>query len=262
MAPLSQKTSAFWSGEKLLENSNLIEPFKESLIDCNAYRLRMGNRYYRTADNEEGVQQKKTKLAEGEAFIIPAGQFAYLLSKEIVTVPHDSMAFISMSTRIKFQGLINVSGFHVDPGYKGQLVFAVFNASPSPVQICENDDIFKIWYCGLDRKSDSPFVFKDHGIYDISNDMVKGMNKEILSLQSLSDKIRFQQPTIDHLYLFYRTTTIGAIGVIIAGLIATTWPFLEFAREYVRNHLPSVIETTTTDTAPVKPNANTSEPTE
>jgi hypothetical protein len=41
------------------------------------------------------------------------------------------MAFISMRTAFKFKGLVNISGFHVDPGYKGKLIFAVFNASPT-----------------------------------------------------------------------------------------------------------------------------------
>src|SRR3984893_14539371 len=43
---------AFWSGEKLLQNRNVIIPFSDGQVDCNAYTLRMGNCYYRTADRE------------------------------------------------------------------------------------------------------------------------------------------------------------------------------------------------------------------
>ncbi|HEX3497610.1 MAG TPA: deoxycytidine triphosphate deaminase, partial [Methylocella sp.] len=68
---------AFWSAEKLLENRNVIVPFSDGQVDCNSYTLRMGNCYYRT-----GQEQKKTFLTDREAFLIPAGQFAYLLSKE------------------------------------------------------------------------------------------------------------------------------------------------------------------------------------
>jgi dCTP deaminase len=46
-----------------------------------------------------------------------------------------------------------VSGFHVDPGYSGKLIYAVYNASPSPVQICEGESVFKIWFADLDRPS-------------------------------------------------------------------------------------------------------------
>jgi dCTP deaminase len=144
---------AFWSGEKLIANSHVVIPFSQTQVDCNAYTLRMGNCYYRTAEFETGHEQKKMFLSEREAFLIPPGQFAFLLTKEEVHIPNDTVAFISMRTGLKFQGLINVSGFNVDPGYRGKLIYAVYNASPSPIQVCENDLFFKIWFCDLDRES-------------------------------------------------------------------------------------------------------------
>jgi dCTP deaminase len=232
---------AFWSGEKLLENKNVVLPFSEKQIDCNAYTLRMGSCYYRTAEQETGHEQKKTFLSAGESFLIPAGQFAFLLSKEEVEIPQNAMAFISMRTAIKFQGLINVSGFHVDPGYKGKLIYAVYNASPSPVQICENDFVFKIWFCDLDHTSKpppskSPYIFSGRAFNDIGNDLIKGMSKEILSLQSLADKLRIQQneinakfaeqkPVIENLTQIWRTVVLGVIAAIIIGIFTLVMTF-------------------------------------
>ena len=51
--------------------------------------------------------------------MIPPGQFAFLLTAETVTMPDNAIAFISIKARLKFNGLINISGFHVDPGYRG-----------------------------------------------------------------------------------------------------------------------------------------------
>ena len=76
----------------------------------------MGNCYFRTADAEANEPPQKSILNPGQPFVIPPGQFGYLLSKETVRVPPNSMAFISMRTGIKYQGLINVSGFRVTPG--------------------------------------------------------------------------------------------------------------------------------------------------
>jgi dCTP deaminase len=230
---------AFWSGEKLLENKGVIIPFSDGQVDCNAYTLRMGDCYYRTADLDTGYEQKKTFLKDAESFLIPAGQFAYLLTKEEVNIPHYAMAFISMRTPMKFQGLINVSGFHVDPGYNGKLVYAVYNASPSPIQICENDKVFKIWFCDIDRVSEQFY----HGIplNDISNDIIKGMSKEIFSLQSVANKIRDLenkmdaklaglQPTIDFLTNFYRAILIG----IVIAFLAFVFPIaLKSGQEFV-----------------------------
>lgn len=180
---------AFWSGEKLLANQSVVRGFDPAQVDVNAYNLRMGSVYFKTAD-ESGAHQGKVTLSPKQCFIIPPGQFAYLLTKEAIEVPNDAMAFISMRTRIKYQGLINVSGFHVDPGYKGHLIYAVYNASPSPVQLCENDPAFKIWFCSLDRTSQKPYLYGGKEISDIDNDLVRGMSREVLSLQSLSDKFR------------------------------------------------------------------------
>jgi dCTP deaminase len=226
---------AFWSGEKLARRRSVVEPFSNAQIDCNGYRLRMGGVYYRTGEHEAGYEQKKTLLTSTESFLIPAGQFAFLLTKETVRIPTDAMAFISMRTGIKFQGLINVSGFHVDPGYEGKLIYAVYNASPSAIQICEDDSIFKIWFSDLDRESKAPYLFNGRGLSDISGEMIKGMNKEIYSLQSLADKIRDQQaaieakfaeqkPIIDHLQLVYRGAVMAVLGAVIVGFLTFSLP--------------------------------------
>jgi dCTP deaminase len=215
---------AFWSGETLFDlKERLVEPFDEGQIDCNSYVLRMGGQYYRTGDYGAGSEgfQKRTPLSEKESFIIPPGQFAFLLTKETVKVPKNAMAFISMRTSIKFQGLINVSGFHVDPGYDGKLVYGVHNASPSPIQLCEDDQVFKIWFCSMDRESGLKYVKPANEGFDaISSEMVRGMDREILSLQSLAEKLRDQQeeidrkfaeqkPTIDNLTFIWRAMIIS-----------------------------------------------------
>src|SRR5882724_2673185 len=128
---------SFWSGEKLIQNRSVITNFATDQVDANAYNLRMGQSFFRTADGTNEAVQTKILLSERQPFVIPAGQFAFLLSRETINVPANAMAFISMRTGIKFKGLINVSGFHVDPGYSGKLVYAVFTASPLPVHKCE-----------------------------------------------------------------------------------------------------------------------------
>ena len=188
---------AFWSGEKLLKeataaNSKLIVPFSKDQIDCNAYTLRMGIQYYKTADREikSSETQKRELLGPNDSFLIPSGQFAFLLSRESVSVPIDSMAFISMRLDIKLQGLINVSGFNVDPGYTGKLVYAVYNASPSSIQISENDLLFKIWFCNLDGTlSDKYTKVSSAGLNEISSKMIRGMNRETISIQALKEDV-------------------------------------------------------------------------
>lgn len=226
----------FWSGEKLraigrARGATLIVPFNENQIDCNAYRLRMGSQYYVTGDPSEvagtGGRSRK-KLRDRDAFAIPPGQFALLLSKETVTIPRDAMAFISIRTSIKFRGLINISGFHVDPGYSGKLIFAVFNASPSPIHIPEDSPIFRIWFCEMDRESNTPFIYHDAGITEITDEMTSGLGAEVYSLQSLARKYAEQKPAIEHLTSMWNLITLtitgGLIVAVFVTLFALVWP--------------------------------------
>jgi hypothetical protein len=128
---MTKPTAMFWSGETLSERLKpLIDPFTPGRVDCAAYTLAIGPEIYVSPNDQTADPTSVTvrKLTEGEAFTIPPGQFAFLLTEEVVSVPADALAFISIRAKTKFRGLVNVSGFHVDPGYRGQLTFAVFNA--------------------------------------------------------------------------------------------------------------------------------------
>ena len=154
---MNDTNGMFWSGETLSDRlPRLIEPFASDRVDCAAYRLAVGPEVYVSPNDQTSDPTTVTvrKLGPGDAFTIPPGQFAFLLTEEIVTVPASALAFISIRAKTKFRGLVNVSGFHVDPGYRGQLTFAVFNAGPIPIHLKRGQQIFLIWYASLDRETE------------------------------------------------------------------------------------------------------------
>jgi len=145
---------SFWSSQTLERRiSELLDAPESASVDCNALQLRIGREIYVTPNLTEANTHTKKQLADEEAFIIPPGQFAFLLTEEIVSVPADAMALISMKATFKMKGLVNVSGFHVDPGWQGRLIFAVFNAGPQPVHLQRGLRLFLIWYATLDETS-------------------------------------------------------------------------------------------------------------
>lgn len=146
---------SFWSSQTLESRaSDLIESDALPVVDCNAIQLRVGEEIFVTPRLEEGNDLTKRRLTVGEAFLIPPQQFAFILTEERICVPIEAMAFISMRATFKMQGLVNVSGFHVDPGWKGKLVFAVYNAGPIPVHLERGLPLFLIWYASLDHPSE------------------------------------------------------------------------------------------------------------
>lgn len=187
----------FWSGEKLAERLNELIDLDDngktadvSKIDCAAYTLSVGPQYYvsPTDQTPDAKSRSLILLAHDQAFAIPPGQFAYIHTEEIVKVPADSIAFISIRARIKWKGLVNVSGFHVDPGFKGRLTFAVFNAGPSPIHLRRGEPCFLIWYADLDRKSTS--IKSAAAVKNIDLLFVNSISGELHSLDGLAERIR------------------------------------------------------------------------
>lgn len=219
---------AFWSGEKLAEKlPNLMEPFNADAIDCAAYTLHVGDEVYVSPDGDipSPRRHSKKKLSEGESFAIPPGQFGFLTTQEVVTVPGNALAFISIKARMKFRGLINISGFHVDPGYKGELVFSVLNVGPKPLHLTHGQELFLIWYADLDQETSFKKKAGD-GLKGINTDLVNGISGEILSLQSLSEKqrrlendlnLKLERQRSEVIFIRYLLLTLIGLAVGLVG---------------------------------------------
>jgi len=230
----TKRQNGFWSGETLKGTlPELVKPFHESNIDCAAYTLSIGHELYISPSDQTPDPQSITKrtLADGESFSIPPGQFAFLLTEEIVKVPNDALGLISMKAKIKFLGLVNISGFHVDLGYEGQLTFSVFNAGPAPVHLHQGLQCFLIWYASLDLRSNYIKREPVHKGLDvmlinkISGEVysLKGLDNKVKSVQqSLSDRIHaveVAQASFSAITSFWIPIVTAVISAIIGGVI-------------------------------------------
>jgi dCTP deaminase len=220
----------FWSGETLKERLEpLITPFDADRVDCSAYTLAIGREVYVSPNDATEDPQSVTirQLGDGEGFTIPPGQFAFLLTEEIVEVPDNALALISIKAKIKWRGLINVSGFHVDPGFKGRLIFSVYNAGPVPVHLRQGQSLFLIWFSSLDRptklgrRQPVQETFPPDLISGISGELqsLEGINKKIKDLdKSLTERVHFIEREQTY-YRFIALVIMLVIGAAIANLV-------------------------------------------
>jgi dCTP deaminase len=147
----------FWSSQEIKRKNQitpLIRPFDAGSIEQGSYELCMGAQ---VAVSRPGKTNVITKLEAEEIFRIPAGQFGLLLTEELVSIPHDAIAFISLKTSIKSKGLVNVSGFHVDPGFEGRLKFWVYNAGNDSIRVTRGEKTFLIWFSSFNEAVDDPY---------------------------------------------------------------------------------------------------------
>jgi len=230
----------FWAGEKIrhyFPKEEIVSYYDPGKIDCNSYPLSIGPRFYVTSDfsggrSNVGIQQFKSdaKHRSVGSGSIPSGHFAFLETRECINMPKNAMGFISLKTKkAKFRGLVNVSGFHVDPGYTGHLVFAVFNAGSSPIIIDENEVFFQLWIADIDisierpRESINVKGINPKDTY-LDSDIVKHLSAPLLSLQDFSDQMNRLRIEINEIQSkvsaasTVRNYTIGLVGVLLAAM--------------------------------------------
>lgn len=118
--------------------------FDERHLNQASYDMRLGADYFLVG----GASPRS--LTEAEPYLcLPPGQFALLTAYEAVEIPVSLIAFISVRTQFKLQGLINISGFHVDPTFKGTLQFAVQNLSSNDIRLKYKEPTFTIFFSQL-----------------------------------------------------------------------------------------------------------------
>lgn len=222
----------FWGGERLRDEINaakLISDFDQARLDKASYRLRVGPEIYvsPTGEPDDPRNKPKTSLVPGQGFTVPAGQFGFILTEERVRVPSTAIAFISIRATYKFRGLVNVSGFHVDPNYDGRLIFSVFNAGPGPVHLSRGEPCFLIWYADLDRPSSGEVR---EGYDSIPSELTGPLAGGLQSFSGLLSKINENDKALgDRLTTVEREQAVvkWATALVIGALI--TFGIREFA---------------------------------
>lgn len=188
---------SFWSTQEIIRRNQklsridstkpLISGFKEDKAKEASYTLTVGSEAFITSSPQTKLDEvKKLDISDGFCYI-PPGQFAYLITEEKVNIPIDCLAFISMKFTTKASGLINVSGFHVDPGYSGKLIFAVYNAGVKRIPIEKGMSIFLIWFSDLNTEDEKPKT-EQKGFEKIPSFILEN-SQDAETLQNLSEKV-------------------------------------------------------------------------
>ncbi|HWW37732.1 dCTP deaminase domain-containing protein [Pedobacter sp.] len=173
---------------------SVIEPFNTARLTNGCYELSLGEEVYLT-DAKTGKVEILDDLKNRPVDINP-GQFALLLTKEKVYVPKDKIAFISIKAGEKLKGLINVSGFHVDPGFHDKLLFSVYNAGPSPIVLNYGEPYFPIWFAELKSELDESEAYNKNNehfgkLNHIPPKYIEFLKRgELTSPKALFDKIK------------------------------------------------------------------------
>lgn len=243
---------AFWTSEKLKERAEeeaLITPYYDNRVKHGAYELSLGNEAFVTSDGN----RKKHVLGDGEHLIIPSGQLALLITKEEIHVPPDTIGFISIKAGIKFSGLVNVSGFHVDPGFSGKLKFSVYNAGSRDTILSNGQNVFLIWFSDLDRKTSDTYKGDHANQKEISSQDVMKLQGEVHSPAALDKRLTSLEHSVS-------TIKWIAISLLLASITGAAGFFIKFAMDVWRPSIPHSIEKDRSQEDPGRKNASVHSP--
>uniref|UniRef100_UPI0035CBF9AB dCTP deaminase domain-containing protein n=1 Tax=uncultured Sphingomonas sp. TaxID=158754 RepID=UPI0035CBF9AB len=259
---------SFWSGATLRSRLNgLIEPPDPDGVDCAAYALKVGAQYYVTPNDRSSDPQSQPlqSLDEGASFAIPPGQFAYVITEELVHVPTQALAFISIRARVKWKGLVNVSGFHVDPGFSGRLLFAVYNAGPVKILLRRGDPTFLIWFADLDEDTPADSKAGMKPVTKIDLDAINHVAGEIYSVQGLADEIRSTEKELAaRITALERAngiiSVLAGIAITILVGLAGQWLYKQIMPPAVQPQANSSVSPTVVITPMPKPSVSRPQP--
>jgi dCTP deaminase len=208
--------------EKLLPTC--IDTFNPEMIDNVAYQLCLGDQVFLT---DSKLKKKEILDDKNSQVVIKPGQFALLLTNEKLSIPDHILAFISIKFSQKIKGLVNVSGFHVDPGFKGKIIFSVYNAGPAEIVLDRKQPYFLIWFSELSGTS-KPYSGKHKGQSDITAEHISALAGELASPNVLLERMKSNESLLKN--LLWAASIIIGIGITLS--IKSVWDTSKYNEGY------------------------------
>lgn len=209
----------FLSRDEIHEHihSLIIGDLDEGCIQEVCYDLRVGDEVYLS---EERLPEMLSPDKQ-PAVLIKPGQFALVKTLEKVSVPSDYVGFISIRSAYKFQGLVNVSGFHVDPTFEGHLLFAVQNVGPNDIRLRYGERVFMMMWAKLSKAYvPSTADRKRPGYPNIPVQLMAQLGGSSITLSEL----KMEMDRLNTQVKFFIGIGIGLMMALIAVLLRSFFP--------------------------------------
>jgi dCTP deaminase len=219
----------------LIKEKNIIDKldFNPKMLEGASYQLTLGNEVFVTNSKSEKKEILDDKNSQVD---IKPGQFALLLINEKISIPYNILAFIALKFSVKAKGLVNISGFHVDPGFSGKLVYSVYNAGASTIVLEKGKPYFSIWFSELkgevNKDSDSK-TYNDRHEHQFQDNIparyVEALKGDLTSPNVLLNRIKDAESLKKN-----QTYVLGIIAAALIGIcINLFWSDSSYKKGYI-----------------------------
>ncbi|HCC3245753.1 TPA: hypothetical protein JD771_002470 [Legionella pneumophila subsp. pneumophila] len=240
---------SFLSGETIFQRLNeLVQNEAQqgagnvNQIDCNSYELKIGPEIYITQELTGDKDKAYQQLGINSSFTIPSGQFAIILTEEYINIPKDLFGLISMKSKLKLQGLINISGFHVDPGWRGRLKFSVYNAGPHDIVLKRGENVFLIWFAKLDIEESKKVktITGDNIQSSLTSQDINSVRGQVHSPQTLMARMDALEKKIMWKWAAFIIAIF--VGILVGVSMDFTSDYLSYHKGYKQEIIKGVVD--------------------
>ncbi len=198
----------FLTGEEIkkLSKELFLENYAEEYVMSTNYDLRVGKKVF------VSTHDRPIDLEKRGSVIINSGETAILQSYEKIRIPNDFIAFIGLRFSQKIKGLVNISGFQVNPGWEDYLLFSVYNAGPNPIIFKYRDPVFMAMFYRLSSVSKPS---KETVTGELQSEWMERLKGPAISLPGLSRRLDRLETSI----MILITLIVSIIAIAIAGWI-------------------------------------------
>ncbi|MBQ2888483.1 MAG: hypothetical protein IJE29_06145 [Firmicutes bacterium] len=202
------------------ENENLIEGYRPENIQTCSYDLRMGEQYY-FYRKKDGDTVHISTLGKGDILKIPPNSICYVMTEEIVNMPLDLTASISLSFGLIKSGVMLAAQPPYDPGYRGKTVALLHNLSNQPVKIERGEHILNIVFTELSKplESEQLYTGKYQGLNNLGDYCKEVKVGAVFELKQELEKRKERFNSFLPNVLTFITVVIAVLTVLFALLI-------------------------------------------
>ncbi len=149
------------------EDTLIIDPFEEYLIQPASIDLRLGTNYLKIDENQMEVMTLEDKLnyneINSEEIVIPPHSFLLATTEEYIKLPNNLTAFVEGRSSIGRMGLFIQNAGWVDPGFAGKITLELYNANRLPIKLKAGRRICQLVIAKMDQEAEFPYQGKYQG---------------------------------------------------------------------------------------------------
>jgi deoxycytidine triphosphate deaminase len=193
----------------LITGTELVESIKSHIFIDNGdpncaegikYDFRLSNIFLKSKFTRPVSYNDLTETEKKEAVINP-GEVVFVLTEERLSLPENIFVQLSPKRKLSHAGILILGGLAIDPGYKGKLLFGLYNFSSTPFPIIPGKKLIGATFYKLIDSEIDKFPPPPPPLDEFPEELIRMINEyEPIVLQHVAKDLSNLERRFDEIY--------------------------------------------------------------